>query len=154
MISKKFHGLALLLWLTWLASSALATVKPHALFSDGMVLQRGSAVPIWGSADTGEKVTVECNGQSVATVAAEGRWLVRLKPLKAGGPYTLKINNLEIKNVLVGEVWVCSGQSNMQWPLYITENGQADIRNAADPSADHGRQQFALSFPSNIFQIG
>lgn len=133
MISKKNYGLALFLWLMLQVSGVLATVKPHALFSDGMVLQRGIAVPVWGSADTGEKVTVEFNGQSVSTTAADGKWLVRLKPLKAGGPYTLKINNLEIKNVLVGEVWVCSGQSNMQWSLRQTDNAATEIANAKYP---------------------
>lgn len=133
MISKTFHALVTLLGLLLLATAALATVKPHALFSDGMVLQRGIAVPVWGSADTGEKVTVEFNGQSVSTVAADGKWMVRLKPLKAGGPFTLKINDLEIKNVLVGEVWICSGQSNMQWSLRQTDNAETEIANAKYP---------------------
>lgn len=133
MISKTFHALARLLGLLLLATAALATVKPHALFSDGMVLQRGIAVPVWGSADTGEKVTVEFNGQSISTIAADGKWMVRLKPLKAGGPFTLKINNLEIKNVLVGEVWICSGQSNMQWSLRQTDNAATEIANAKYP---------------------
>lgn len=132
MIAKRISllsGIWLLLW----ATAALAAVKPHALFSDSMVLQRDIAVPIWGSADTGEKVTVECQGQSVSTVAADGKWLVRLKPLKAGGPYTLKINNLELKNVLVGDVWICSGQSNMQWSVKQSDNADREIANANFP---------------------
>ncbi|MFN7930272.1 MAG: sialate O-acetylesterase [Blastocatellia bacterium] len=132
MIAKKIHLLSGILWLLW-AATALAAVKPHALFSEGMVLQRGIAVPIWGSADTGEKVTVELNGQSVSTVAADGKWMVKLKSLKAGGPYTLKINDLEIKNVLVGDVWICSGQSNMQWSLKQTDNAETEIANAKYP---------------------
>ena len=116
-----------------LTSSLFAAVKPHALFTDGMVLQREIAVPIWGTADNGEKVTVEFNGQSVATTATDGKWMVRLKPLKAGGPFTLKINNLELKNVLVGDVWICSGQSNMQWSVKQSDNAEAEIANAKYP---------------------
>ncbi len=133
MITRALHGLARLVGLILLATGALASVKPHALFAEGMVLQRDIAVPVWGSADTGENVTVEFNGQKVSTVAAEGKWMVRLKPLKAGGPFTMKINNLELKNVLVGEVWVCSGQSNMQWALRQTDNAETEIANAKYP---------------------
>ena len=116
-----------------LLASAFAGVKPHALFTDGTVLQRDIPVPIWGTADNGEKVTVEINGQSVSTTAADGKWMVRLKPLKAGGPFTLKINNLELKNVLVGDVWICSGQSNMQWSVKQSDNADAEIANANFP---------------------
>ncbi len=116
-----------------LTSSLLAAVKPHALFTDGMVLQRELAIPIWGTADSGEKVTVEFNGQSVATTAADGKWMVRLKPVKAGGPFTLKINNLQLTNVLVGDVWICSGQSNMQWSVKQSTNADTEIANANYP---------------------
>jgi len=116
-----------------LSVSLSATVKPHALFTEGMVLQREIAVPIWGTADNGEKVTVEFNGQTVSTTAADGKWIVRLKPLKAGGPFTLKINDLQLNNVLVGEVWICSGQSNMQWSVKQSNNADAEIANAKYP---------------------
>lgn len=116
-----------------LTSSLFAAVKPHALFTEGMVLQREIAIPIWGTANDGEKVTVEFNGQSVATTAAAGKWMVRLKPVKAGGPFTLKINNLELKNVLVGDVWICSGQSNMQWSVKQSTNADTEIANANYP---------------------
>jgi sialate O-acetylesterase len=99
---------------------ARADVRPHALFSDNMVLQRDIKVPIWGTADEGERVTVRFQGQEVSTTTANGKWMVRLDPLKAGGPFVLTIrgqNRIEFKNVLVGEVWLCSGQSNMEWSL-------------------------------------
>ena len=102
---------------------ALAAVTPHPLFSEGAVLQRNKPVPIWGTADDGEKVTVAIQGQEAAGVAKDGMWLVNLKPLKAGGPFTLTITGdksdrpVEIQNVLVGEVWVSSGQSNMEFNL-------------------------------------
>lgn len=102
------------------AIAVQADVKPNPLFSDGAVLQRGQEVPVWGTADDGEKVTVEFGKQKLNTTAQNGKWRVNLQPLEAGGPFTMKIsgkNSLEIKDLLVGEVWVCSGQSNMEWKL-------------------------------------
>ncbi len=101
-------------------TSAVADVKPNPLFSDGAILQRGQVVPVWGTADEGEKVTVEFEKQKLTTTAKDGKWRVDLKALQAGGPFTMKIsgkNTIEIKDLLVGEVWVCSGQSNMEWKL-------------------------------------
>src|SRR5579871_6092823 len=107
----------------WLAGSqARADVKPHALFSDGMVLQRGMNCPIWGTADPGEQVSVEfqvkkatsTSAAGAATAAGQnGRWStsLRIDPEMAGGPYELTIkgkNTITLKNVYVGEVWVCS----------------------------------------------
>src|SRR5437762_13671287 len=102
------------------AAPARAAVKPHGLFSDGAVLQQGMRVPVWGTAGEGEKVTVSFQGQTASTTARGGNWQVALKPLKAGGPFTLTLrgdNTVEVKNVLVGEVWVASGQSNMEFGL-------------------------------------
>jgi sialate O-acetylesterase len=113
-----------------------ADVKPHALFSEGMVLQQGSKVPVWGTADDGEQVTVRCEGQEASATAKDGRWQVRLDNLKAGGPYELTIagkNTVTIKNVLVGEVWVCSGQSNMEWPVRASADAERHIANSANP---------------------
>jgi sialate O-acetylesterase len=95
-----------------------AEVKPNPLFTDGAVLQRGQAVPVWGTANDGERVSVEFAGQTVSTTAQGGKWRVELKALEAGGPFAMKIsgdNKIEVKDLLVGEVWVCSGQSNMDW---------------------------------------
>jgi len=100
---------------------AHATVMPHPLFADHAVLQRGVTVPIWGTAAPGEEVTVAIAGQTVSTTAgADGRWRLQLQPMKAGGPFTLTIsgqNRLVLSDILVGEVWVCSGQSNMERQL-------------------------------------
>src|ERR1044071_1815104 len=87
---------------TALVTVARADVKPNALFSDGAVLQRGVVLPVWGTARDGEKVTVKFQDQSVFATAKDGRWSVRLKPLKAGGPFTLTIvgdNTITITNV-------------------------------------------------------
>lgn len=103
-------------------SNAYATLKPVSLFSDHMVLQKGAAVPIWGTADEGALVTVQFNGQSVSAKTVQGRWMVSLQPL----PYISKGQEMKIfagadtvhmQDVLVGEVWLCSGQSNMERQL-------------------------------------
>lgn len=122
-----------------LTSTLPAAVVPNSLFNDNAVLQRGVAMPVWGTAATGEKVTVEFDGQTVSTVAQNGKWLVRLKPHQAGGPFTLRIagadNSVTRTNVLVGDVWLASGQSNMQYPLgpnwWATHMTNGEPENAA-----------------------
>jgi sialate O-acetylesterase len=112
-----------------LATLASAQVKPSPLFSDHMVLQSGVSVPIWGTAGPAEKVTIKLNGQTrSATADAGGKWTVRLTKLKAGGPFEMTIAGnkpgeppIVVKDVLVGEVWLGSGQSNMQF--YVSKNG-------------------------------
>jgi sialate O-acetylesterase len=97
-----------------------AEVKPNVLFTDGAVLQRGQNIPVWGTANDGEKVTVDFAGQTATTTAQGGKWKLELKPLGAGGPFSMKIsgeNEVTVNNLLVGEVWVASGQSNMEWTL-------------------------------------
>jgi sialate O-acetylesterase len=90
----------------------------HPMFRDHMVLQRDVAAPVWGWTTPGEKVTIRIAGvTSTATAGADGRWLAKVGPLKAGGPYELTISgsqSVAIKDVLVGDVWLCSGQSNMR----------------------------------------
>ncbi len=118
------------------ATNARADVKLPSLISNGMVLQQGMSVPLWGWADEGEAVTVEFQNQKVTATTKDGKWMVRLKSLKAGGPFTLTIsgkNKIELANVLVGEVWICSGQSNMQWQLRQTDNADAEIASAKYP---------------------
>jgi sialate O-acetylesterase len=116
---------------------ARADVRLHPLFSDNMVLQQGKAVPVWGWADAGEGVTVGFLGQSASTTAgADGKWMVRLKPLKAGGPFAFTVkgqNEIVLTNVLIGEVWICSGQSNMEWSLQRSFEPEEDIANSANP---------------------
>lgn len=125
--------ISLILTLILSAISSHAAVKPNVLFSDGAVLQQGMSVPVFGTASDGEKVTVQFQSQTVSAVAHGGYWIVRLKPLKAGGPFTMKINDLELKNILVGEVWLCGGQSNMVWPVNKSANGEAAIAASKDP---------------------
>ncbi len=114
-----------------------ARVTLPGIFSDNMVLQRGMRVPIWGWAAVGEEVTVRFQGQRVTTTALNGQWQVNLARLRAGqGPAVLEVigsNTLRFTNVLVGEVWICSGQSNMEFPLKRADHAQADIAAAAQP---------------------
>jgi len=110
----------IVLWM--LALSALgvnAAVKLPGIFSDHAVLAKKAKVPVFGKADPGEKVVVEFNKQKRETVAGQnGKWRVDLNLADSPeGPFELKVNNIVIKDVIVGEVWLCSGQSNMQYAL-------------------------------------
>jgi sialate O-acetylesterase len=101
--------------------SAEATVMPSRLFSDHAVLQQGMRVPVWGAAADGEKVTVTFAGQTASATPQNGRWMVWLSPMHASAtPRTMTItgsNTVTIHDILVGEVWICSGQSNMERQL-------------------------------------
>ena len=121
------------------ATGVRANVSLPDVIADGMVLQQKQKVPIWGTADPDEAVTVRFAGQSKKTTAAtDGRWLVKLDPLSANStPATMTIsgnNTIELTNILVGEVWLVAGQSNMQRLLGETANGDAAIA-----AADHPR---------------
>jgi sialate O-acetylesterase len=121
-----------------LASPLSAAVTLAPLFADGAVLQREKPVPVWGSADPGEKITVAFAGQSVsATADASGRWSVTLKPLAASSESRDLVvkgtNTLVVRDVLVGEVWIASGQSNMEWPLAYCTDAKAEIAAAKSP---------------------
>lgn len=109
-------------------SLAGAKVILPQLFQSGMVIQRGKPVPVWGKADAGETVTIAFNKKEYTTIAdAEGKWRIDLPKMKAGGPYTMTIGELTIDNILVGDVWLLSGQSNIDvhiervYPQYTEE---------------------------------
>ncbi len=125
-----------LAWGVLVGATASAAVKPNALFTDNMVLQQGKKVPVWGTADAGEAVTVRIQQQQAATTAKDGKWIVWLKPMKAGGPFELTIqgqNTITLENVMVGEVWVCSGQSNMAMALSGCAGAAQAIASAKNP---------------------
>lgn len=112
------------------AGYAAADVSLPRLVSDGAVLQRDKPIVLWGWADDGEQVSVTLGKQTLTTKAEAGRWQVTLKPLPAGGPYTVDIqgkNKLQVKNVLLGDVWVAAGQSNMELPLKRVKYKYPDI---------------------------
>jgi len=114
-------------------------VKLPAIFGDNMVLQQKNDVAVWGWADAGEKIEVLGSWmKSPATTKAdkEGKWQIKIKTPKAGGPYTLTIkgnNTITLQNVLVGEVWICSGQSNMEWPVKSVDKAEQEIQAADFP---------------------
>ena len=116
------------LLLAWPAAMQ-AEVKPNSLFSDHTVLQRDIPLPVWGTAKDGEEVRVTFAGQTVSTVARDGRWTVRLQPIPAsleGQMLTISgENTVTIRDVLVGDVWLCSGQSNMAFQLNAADNAVA-----------------------------
>ena len=120
-IWKRRLSLGILAVLMGVATAA-ADVKLPAIIGDNMVLQQGRQVAIWGWADAGEQVTVTLGEQKVAATAdASGKWRVELEPLEKGGPFEMTVagkNTLTVHNVLVGEVWVCSGQSNMEFAVW------------------------------------
>src|SRR3954463_11897360 len=103
-----------------ITNTVFADVRLPKIFGDNMVLQRDHPIPVWGWADPGEKVTVQLQDEIVkAKAGKDGKWKVQLKQQSAGGPFTLTVsgkNQVIIKNVLIGEVWLCSGQSNMEMP--------------------------------------
>jgi sialate O-acetylesterase len=123
--------------LTLSAAAAIAEVRLPSVLSAGMVLQRGTALPFWGWASPGEEVTVSIGGNTASAVAgSDGRWRLSLAPMTAGGSHTVVVqgeNTLELDDVLVGEVWVASGQSNMKWPLRRTDDADLEALRADLP---------------------
>ena len=123
------------------AAVANAQVKMAAIFSDHMVLQRSMPVPIWGTAAPTKPVTVTLTGASghqekTGVTDEQGHWSVTLDPLIAGGPYEMTVQSgdtVTVHDILVGEVWVGSGQSNMELPIELTQNGTMEIASANDP---------------------
>ena len=120
---------------------ALAAVRLPNIFGDNMVLQRDKPIPIWGWANKNEKVTVQFNGQ-VKTVKAgkDGQWKVLLNAEKAGGPYDLLVkssNSITLHNILMGDVWICSGQSNMEFHVNGVFNASKEIAQSANPDIRH-----------------
>jgi sialate O-acetylesterase len=124
--------------------AALTAVSVHAdvslpkIFSDHMVLQREATIPVWGWADAGEKITVSFNGATASTKADKtGRWTISLKAMSHGGPYEMKVsgkkNTITFKNVLIGDVWIGSGQSNMEWTIKNSNDPDKEIAEANYP---------------------
>ena len=138
-LSTKVISSIVFCYLLLVSQVAFCQVRLPRLVSDGMVLQRDANVNIWGWADKGERVTVKFNGRTYkAITCSDGTWLVVLPKLKAGGPYTMQIkgedNNITLKDILVGDVWVCSGQSNMDLNMYRARDVYPDvIANSENP---------------------
>lgn len=139
--------LFLLLLLLLFSQFTIAEVRLPKIFGSHMVLQRNKPIPVWGWADAGERVTVQLKGsnnisqtKSVKT-GKDGKWILWLNAAEAGGPYQLvvkgKKNVLTLDDVLIGEVWICSGQSNMQWTVRASDRADEEIAAAQYPQIRH-----------------
>ncbi len=115
-----------------------AEVTLPKIFSDHMMFQRNKKIHIWGQGDPGERVRVTFEDKTLKTKAGkQGAWEVYLPPMKAGGPYQLEVrgekNSLTFSDILIGDIWICSGQSNMEFPIEGSLNGQEEVKNANYP---------------------
>jgi sialate O-acetylesterase len=149
-----FRQLATGLTLLFLSVNVLGNIKLPALVSDGMVLQRDSKINIWGWASPGERIKVKFDNKSFSTVTdAKGNWMIALPPMKAGGPYTMEVkgkNSIIIKDILIGDVWFCSGQSNMVLPMErVKEKYPEDIANANYPEI----RNFFIPTASDVISV-
>jgi sialate O-acetylesterase len=138
----KMKWKAILLFVTSFSCVFLnAQVSLPNFFGDNMVLQRNGSIPVWGWAKANEKIVVHFNKQTKTTKADKaGKWLIRLDAENAGGPYELSIkgkNTVLLKNILVGDVWLCTGQSNMEWTVGLSTNAKKEIASANYPFIRH-----------------
>lgn len=122
-----------------LFQSATAQVRLPRLVRDSMVLQRDAKINVWGWASPNEKISIRFNNKNFkTTTGADGKWMVALPAMKAGGPYTMNINNLVLKDILIGDVWFCSGQSNMVHQMELHKDRyKQDIAEANYPQIRH-----------------
>lgn len=149
---KKYKLTILCTFLAFLTTEVSAKVKLPQFFQSGMVIQRGKPVPVWGKADAGEKFSVRINKFKTVIIAdSNGNFRVDLPAMKAGGPYTLMVGDVVLTNVLVGDVWLCSGQSNVDvtiervYPQYTKEidqmaNDQVRLFRIQNETNTHGVQ--------------
>ena len=123
--------LLMFIFLTSWVQTTKAQVKPAGIFGDHMVLQRDKPIKIWGRASQGERISVSLGPNTTATKASKsGEWMVLLPAMSHGGPYTLRIqgtNEVVFNDVLIGEVWLCSGQSNMEWSVANVDSAKREI---------------------------
>ncbi|WP_114778613.1 sialate O-acetylesterase [Botryobacter ruber] len=140
-----------LLVILFCASAALADVKLPRFISNSMVLQRDRPIPVWGWAEPGEKVSVSFNGKTYnAQTGTDKKWQVSVDATKAGGPFVMTVkgnNTIVIEDILIGDVWICSGQSNMQFTLdKVKEKYSAEIASSANPQIRHFKVEPAVRY--------
>lgn len=150
------------IFVAFLPFTAAHGLELPLLLSDGMVVQRDAPIPVWGQAQAGESIRVRFGEQTLSTVAGQdGQWRLELAAMPAGGPYSMTIAAGEgaakrtLQDVWVGDVWVCSGQSNMEWPLASTENAPAVVEAENDDLIHHFKiPKSWASAPSDTLQGG
>lgn len=133
---KKITSIAVLLMLFGFATSLNAQTTVSKLFSDHMVIQRNEPIKVWGWADDATNISVQLGQNTAQTVSQNGTWEVELPPMAAGGPYQMTIQaeaQISIQDVMIGDVWIAGGQSNMNWILRNTENAAPEIAAANYP---------------------
>lgn len=151
-------------WLLVYCSVATAEVRLPNIFSDHLVLQQKQSNLVWGWADAGEPISVSIAGQNhQATADSNGKWSVKLAPLEAGGPHSLTVSGknsrVELKDILIGEVWICSGQSNMQWSVRVSSDPDLEALAANFPNIrminfpQRGSQEPILDHPGVHWQV-
>ncbi|GDY23691.1 9-O-acetylesterase [Verrucomicrobiota bacterium] len=124
----------------------------HPLFTSDMVMQRDLAAPIWGWAKPGDKITVQVDGKAAAeaVAGADGRWAAKVGPFAAGGPHTVVVEGggrkESLTNVLFGDVWLCTGQSNMNWPVRLSQNAEEEVKAATNANI----RSFTVNFYSSF----
>jgi sialate O-acetylesterase len=138
-LNVRIIGSALCCYVLLICQIAFCNVRLPRLVSDGMVLQRDANVKVWGWAASGEKVTINFKDKTyTAVTGTDGKWAVVLSPFKAGGPCNMEIkaaNLITLKNILIGDVWICSGQSNMELSMDRVKDKYPDvIANSDNPS--------------------
>ncbi len=127
-----------------------AQLSVAEIFTDHMVIQRGEVVPVWGWTAPGDEITVRFQDETVrASADKEGSWRVELPPFTAGGPHTLHIEGsseqITLTDILVGDVWLCSGQSNMEWIVANSNNAENEIANSDHPLIRHYKVEHTWS---------
>jgi len=144
---------ALILACTALAAMNASALELAGVFGDHMVLQRDTALRIWGRAEPGQRVDVQLGvRKGSAKAGADGRWRAELKAMPAGGPYEMQVSaggkRLQLHDLMLGDVWVASGQSNMEWPLAETDHAAEDIAAASNARIRHAKVANRLSLTS------
>lgn len=150
----------LLVFLLSFPLGLLAQLQVSQLFSDHMVLQRNQEIRVWGWASKGQKVLVSFNGNTYKGKADKaGKWKIVLPQMKAGGPYEMQITSKEgslaLKDILIGDVWICSGQSNMEWVVANSDGFEEVIPGANDPNIRHIKVPHATAeHPDEVLEAG
>jgi sialate O-acetylesterase len=134
----RIAGILFACWFCLASADALADIKLPALFSHNAVFQRDRPVPVWGWAEPGEKIKLTIpNQEHTAEADANGRWQIILRPMAAGGSFSMIVegkNRVQVNNIQVGDVWICSGQSNMEWSVADARDGDLEIPAANFPN--------------------
>lgn len=152
----KTKSILLVLLIFLMSVQIQAQVSLPAIFADNMVLQRNVEIPIWGTANANEHIEIRFNKQIKKTKADKtGKWFVKLDHEIAGGPFNLLVigkSSIELKNILVGEVWLCTGQSNMEWSVAQSDNAKIEMATADNPMIRHIKiDKEVNSLPQNSF---